>query len=423
MVDLNYFIPRSDFPILTLYFIPAFALYYFFYSRLKADVSLKEGVIIGLIARAILLFSIPNLSDDFYRFIWDGNLAINGINPFSLTPTQVINANLLPEINFIHPFLNSPDYYSVYPPVLQWVFGLGALIAGTSFLGNVMVFKVVLLVAEGFSMLLIVKLLKFLSMDPKKVFLYAWNPLVILEIVGNIHFEGLYLPFLLLFILGLVTLSVKKGIVGISGGVGAKLIPLYLVPLTVFRFGMKKALKIGGVSILVGLLMFLPYFYRIEFIQNFMTSVDLYFKTFEFNGGIYLVCRNFISGIIGYNPIQTLGPILGGLTWGSALFFGFFFRRKPILAVFWTLASVLFLASIVHPWYIIPLFCLSLFTNYRFPFWWTLMVFVSYFTYSNALFQENYWLIGLEYGVVFGVLIYDLTQKKGIKKPQELAEV
>jgi alpha-1,6-mannosyltransferase len=423
LVGLNYFIPRSDFFLLSLCFVSSFVLYFFFFVRYKDGLSLNEGIALGMFFRAILLFSLPNLSDDFYRFIWDGNLAINGINPFEFTPSQVLDSNILPEINFLHPLLNSQDYYSVYPPVLQWVFGLGALIAGTSFLGNVIFFKLILLAAEGFSLVLIIKLLKSLSLDPKKVFLYAWNPLVVLEIIGNIHFEGLYLPFLLLFLVGLVSLNEKKSVAGLIGGVGSKLIPLYLVPLTVFRLGVKTAVRVGAVSMIGGLIIFLPYFYKWEFIQRFLTSVDLYFKTFEFNGGVYLVLRNLISNIIGYNPIQTLGPILGGITWGTALFLGFYFRKKPVFAAFWILFFILFFASIVHPWYIIPFFCLSLFTPYRFALWWTLMIFGSYFAYSNAIFSENYLLVGLEYFVVFGALIFELTRKNGMKKPQGIPEV
>ncbi|MBK6994407.1 MAG: hypothetical protein IPH31_05610 [Lewinellaceae bacterium] len=35
-------------------------------------------------ASGLLLFSIPNLSDDYVRFLWDGHLTVAGIHPFHI---------------------------------------------------------------------------------------------------------------------------------------------------------------------------------------------------------------------------------------------------------------------------------------------------------------------------------------------------
>ena len=45
---------------------------------------------IGLVFRLIILISTPNLSQDFYRFFWDGQLILNGFNPYLNTPNQII---------------------------------------------------------------------------------------------------------------------------------------------------------------------------------------------------------------------------------------------------------------------------------------------------------------------------------------------
>jgi hypothetical protein len=40
----------------------------------------------------LLLFAVPALSDDFYRFVWDGRLLFNGINPYTILPADFINS-------------------------------------------------------------------------------------------------------------------------------------------------------------------------------------------------------------------------------------------------------------------------------------------------------------------------------------------
>ena len=37
---------------------------------------------------------------------------------------------------------------------------------------------------------------------------------------------------------------------------------------------------------------------------------------------------------------------------------------------------------------------------------------VSYLTYANPTFQENYILITLEYGIVLGALLYEVGRKQ-----------
>ena len=97
-----------------------------------------------------------------------------------------------------------------------------------------------------------------------------------------------------------------------------------------------------------------------------------------------------------------------------------FFRKnenfKTLLqSMLWVLFAYLALSSTVHPWYIIFLLTLSLFTNYKFPILWTLVVILSYWAYSNSDFTENLWLLGIEYLTVFAFLIYELTTKSSKK--------
>jgi len=66
----------------------------------------------------------------------------------------------------------------------------------------------------------------------------------------------------------------------------------------------------------------------------------------------------------------------------------------------------------VHPWYLTTLLFLSIFTKYRFPIVWTYTIMLSYIAYQNPVFKENYWCIAIEYGIVFGMMLWEFTNSK-----------
>ena len=62
--------------------------------------------------RLMLLFSFPNLSDDIFRFIWDGRMCSLGINPYGYLPSEIVDnhAALGAEL---YSELNSPNYFTI----------------------------------------------------------------------------------------------------------------------------------------------------------------------------------------------------------------------------------------------------------------------------------------------------------------------
>lgn len=79
------------------------------------------------------------------------------------------------------------------------------------------------------------------------------------------------------------------------------------------------------------------------------------------------------------------------------------------------LTTYFFLASTVHPWYIIFLLILGIYSDYRYPVLWSAVVILSYATYANPDYNENLWLVAFEYLVVFGLLIYESFKLRGSK--------
>ena len=102
------------------------------------------------------------------------------------------------------------------------------------------------------------------------------------------------------------------------------------------------------------------------------------------------------------------------------LIFAFLRPKKKAQEVFsamlFLLTAYYLIASIVHPWYVIPLVFLSLFTRYSFPLIWSMVIPISYITYAHPNFQEEYRLIFLEYIIVIIAMIYEISKKKTLLK-------
>ena len=69
-------------------------------------------------------------------------------------------------------------------------------------------------------------------------------------------------------------------------------------------------------------------------------------------------------------------------------------------------------ASTVHPWYIAGIVPFFIFTKHRYLLAWTALLPLTYITYQTTAYEQNFYFVGLEYLVVYGLLIYDLIQKE-----------
>ena len=124
----------------------------------------------ALLVRLSLVLAIPALSDDYVRFIWDGRLLAHGYNPYLYLPSDVIHTPLAGTAGLTDELfrgLNSPRYFTVYPPLNQAFFGLAAWISPTSILGAVICLRLPILLAEIGSLWLLVRLLAPIREKPE----------------------------------------------------------------------------------------------------------------------------------------------------------------------------------------------------------------------------------------------------------------
>ncbi len=165
----------------------------------------------GIVFRLIFLFAEPNLSQDFYRFIWDGQLTTIGINPYSYTPDELITDSTLqlPNAKILYQGMGelSARHYSNYPPINQLIFAISAFLGMGSISASLVIMRLFILFADVGVLYFGRKLLQQLNLSTHLVFWYFLNPLVIIELSGNLHFEGV---MLFLFIWALYLISKGK---------------------------------------------------------------------------------------------------------------------------------------------------------------------------------------------------------------------
>jgi len=398
---IGYFIPRyHTFELISAY-VALFACYLILYFYLNS----REGevwIVLAVLFRLVLLFSIPALSDDFYRFSWDGRLLAAGFNPYVHVPDFYMDSQFaIHGIDIsLYKNLNFTAYHSMYPPVAQFTGWLGALLDSNSIFWGVFIQRLFIVLAEIGSILIMRKLAASLNIKSGQVILYALNPLVILELTGNLHHEAFVIFFLMLSILW-----IKKR-------------PQFgMIEEEKLSDTQKDCLeKIDTVSLRLShmvdkiLVLFLP-FINSQLINGFLSSGSLYFQKFEFNASIYYLVREVGFWYKGYNIIQTAGPRLGMLVLVLIILFSWYAwkRRMPEpLAFMWVLVIYVVFATTLHPWYILPILAFSVFTRYKFPVVWSLMIFFTYSGYSANAYSENPLVIAIEYLVVYGVMLYEI---------------
>ena len=145
-----YDLERSDFVRLITLFAGSFYLSFKLIQRLRFN--FKTLVILGVLARLIFIIALPNLSQDYYRFLWDGRLLAKGLSPYLLTPNQWVTSGEIP-INQSQVLLDgmsglSRQHFSNYPPVNQFFFWLSGILSSSSILGGVLVLRLCIIAAD-----------------------------------------------------------------------------------------------------------------------------------------------------------------------------------------------------------------------------------------------------------------------------------
>ena len=154
---------------------------------------LEIGLILGgaLLMRALLLPLPPNLSRDSWRYVWDARVFLHGYSPYVTPPGDTA---LQPLRDFIFANSRFRNVPSLYPPGAQYIYLLSYLIVPSS----LYFLKIIFVLFDLASCVILIKLLARKGLDPARVLLYAWCPLPIVEFALQGHVDVLTITFTLL---------------------------------------------------------------------------------------------------------------------------------------------------------------------------------------------------------------------------------
>ncbi len=406
---LFYFTQRYQSAELSLLLILLFGTYGLLLAR-KRQMNIRVLFGAALLYRLLPLLALPALSDDFYRFIWDGRLWAAGINPFAGLPVDLVNNPALRAYGItpqLFELLNSPTHYTVYPAIPQYINWLAARLFPHDILHAVLVMRLFIIIAEAGSLWLLVRILKKAGQPVQQVAIYALNPLVIIELSGNLHHEALMLVFLLAFIYTWQQNRIKMAGLWLALSVAAKLLPLMFLPFILLKIKQRGAFL--AIFLTTLLLVSLPLL-DASFWAGMADSLTLYYQKLEFNAGLYYLLRQIGYWLYGYNTIAFIGKLLFATGAVAILVLSYVLYRKAagLAVAFSLLYTVYALTSLIlHPWYVILLVALTPLTRWRFPLVWSLAICFTYLGYSQSGFTENYLVVALEYLAVMVAMYYD----------------
>lgn len=289
-------------------------------------------LVVGLVPRLALLPTEPTLSEDLYRYLWDGRLTAAGVNPYPKAPTD---STLAPFRDGLEAKLNHADVPTIYPPSAQLLFAAATRIEATP-----RAWKATLLVLEAALLLALSFLVRARGLPPERLLLYYWNPLVVVESFGSGHLDLAAAAFLL------VALALHER--GRSAGAGvafalaalAKYLPLLLVPALVRA----RAWRLLAVSAAVMALLFLPF---LGAGKALLGGLAAYARHWEFNGSLYPLLRSVTP------DGDAARFVLAGLLAAAALAIGV--RARTLTgAALGTSVAFLLVSPTVYPWYLVP---------------------------------------------------------------------
>ena len=395
-----YFFRSKPVETFTLVYILS-SLFFLFIALLilKVDIKSKEIIILiiaGILIRLVFINTTPIGSDDFYRYMWDGKVQANHINPYLYSPTDAslnsLHSDKLPRL------INFNSMKSIYFPLSQWIFYAGYAISGE----NVYGYKLLLFIFELITIFSIYLLIKKLGVERKYILLYVLCPLPIIQFALDAHVDGFGLPFLILSIL--FYLNNKKVFSLILLGISFSIKPVGLVLLPILFF-MEKSyidrIKIIIIPLIVFFIQFLPYIFSSNPFEAFL----IYTKNWTYNGPVFTFLYHFIRDnqvarkICSVLLIIVLLPLV--------------LSKKDFLwKVYYAILLLFIFSPVVHPWYIawiailLPVFpkrsgilfvCLSSLTA---------LTVLNYKLYG--VWQQNPWILTLEYVPVILFMLYEM---------------
>ncbi len=298
-------------------------------------------ILAGLAFRLAVMPASRDLSDDAYRYHWDGKVLSHGINPYLYTPDADQVAHL--HIHDVDDRINHPWYRTCYPPLAEFLFAAGYRLSP----GRLTGLQLLQLAAELMAWLLLLGELRRRELPAAYLLLATWCPLIVFQGYLPGHLDVLSLPLLVLFVL-----LVRHGDgwrAGASLGLACliKPLPLFYMPAAWRELGWRRSLYICLAFAAAVALLYLP-FRAAGF--KLVESTWLMARQWSFNGSLGALFEQWW-------PKQTAHYVSGALL--ASLIVLVTWRGRDLLArILMIQAAFIVCTPTLFPWYLIGMYVL-----------------------------------------------------------------
>jgi len=316
----------------------------------------------GIVARLALLPLTPELSDDVYRYLWDGHVLLEGVNPYAHPPDDEALAAIRTEW---HGAINHPHIPTIYPPLAQVLFGLVNIAGGT-----ILAAKLVWLCFDLGCAALLQGIAARTGRNPARVLVwYLWSPLLIVETAWSAHYDAVGLFFLTALIWAAVRWR-DNGRTGSSAGAVPSAAPLIRGHLL---RAFSRPVALGSVLGFATLVKFAPAAalpplarrYGVRAVAAFLAVCAVLYLPFAgagisaLTGGLRTYGRHWSANEGAFSLVLHLAgdPVLARVSVAvlvlAVVGYTAWRRFSVERALLWIMGAGLLLSPTVHPWYVL----------------------------------------------------------------------
>lgn len=346
----------------------------------------QRVVVIGLVLAALwhipFLWTSPGPDDDIHRYVWDGRVQRLGYNPYVVIPND-------PALVQLHTAetrtLNHPDLPSLYPPGAELFFR-----GVTAVHESIFALKVVFVLCDFAITFILLDLLRSRGQGPHWVLIYAWNPLLAVEVAGSGHIDIVGVLCLLVSAAALARRWRALAAVALALAIAVKFLPIVLLPLYWKRLRIRDC----ALAVVVAGLLYVPF---LDHGRVPTGSLGTYIQSYRFNAPLFAALERVAEPRL----VLAMAVLVGFLT---AMWLRSRAAGESADAFAWPMAASLLCAPVVYPWYLLWLlpFVRSAATV---PIMiWTVSIISTYYVWHlralGRLWILPAWIMPLEYGAV-----------------------
>ncbi len=288
----------------------------------------------SVLFRLSVLRANPSLSEDVYRYQWDGRAERRGINPYTVFP-GMMGFQWLEDP--AHPLKTGRDISTVYPPASEMAFAWVETVAG---------YKRLFTALDLATLVAILLTLLVLEQPLPRVLIYAWNPGVVISFALCGHHDSLAIFTLVAANFFIIGQSPFLSIASLGLSFLSKFFPALLVPIFLKRTRWVYAVVLAAVVALG----YVPF---ADAGWGLLRGLRDFAAAWEANDSLF---RLFL--LAGNSKAQA-GLVAAALILGLVVY-ALKSRMEPLGATLLLSTGLLLLSPVAFPWYftwMVPFLC------------------------------------------------------------------